>query len=180
MNQPLLPLIRIIAAVDACGALGYNNTMAWHSPEEFKHFKTSTMGGVLIMGSNTFNSIGRPLPGRETIVVSRSAHPYGIPNQQSTNIVQAIAYAKEKWPDKSIWIAGGAQIYAQTLEQQLVDEIWLSRMPFQVDDADVYFPAMGSEWIEDEARRRPSYDANDTLVFTAHTYFRKNSHEHTI
>ena len=101
--------------------IGNAGDIPWHLPEEFKWFKQATMGGVLVMGRKTYESIGQPLPGRETYVLSRQ--PLDIPGVTSLTDVKQV---REIQTDKTIWIAGGAEIYRQTLDD--CDEIFLTRI----------------------------------------------------
>ena len=101
--------------------IGYKGRIPWHLPEDFRWFKQATMGGVLVMGRKTYESIGKPLPGRETYVLSRTTRSIeGVHNFTNLDIL------KEIDTNKTIWIAGGAEIYQQMLP--LCQEIYLSRV----------------------------------------------------
>ncbi len=101
--------------------IGNKGEIPWHLPEDFRWFKQATMGGVLVMGRKTYESIGKPLPGRETYVLSRTTRSIeGVHNFSNLDILQEID------TDKTIWIAGGAEIYEQMLP--LCQEIYLSRV----------------------------------------------------
>src|ERR1043166_7241388 len=90
--------------------IGAGNRIPWHLPEDFKWFKQMTTGQVIVMGRKTFESIGRPLPNRETIVLSRGPfnHP-GVRTIRSLEELPALASGRE------VFICGGAQVYAQAL-----------------------------------------------------------------
>lgn len=90
--------------------IGNGGDIPWHLPEDFKWFKETTMGGILVMGRKTFDSIGRPLPGRETYVLSRT--PRNIPKVHCFN---DLAVLDQLATEKTIWIAGGGEIYRQLL-----------------------------------------------------------------
>ena len=101
--------------------IGNKGQIPWHLPEDFRWFKQATMGGVLVMGRKTYESIGKPLPGRETYVLSRTTRSIeGVHNFTNLDILQEID------TNKTIWIAGGAEIYQQMLP--LCQEIYLSRV----------------------------------------------------
>lgn len=125
--------------MDKNRGIGKDNRLLWHIPEDLQHFKRITMGKPLIMGRRTFESIGRPLPGRLSIVMTRQQHWLckdinGI--EVAHSIEQAIAIARDH---KEIMVIGGEQIYALTLP--LVQRIYLT----QVDaclPADAFFPAI--------------------------------------
>lgn len=113
----------LVMAVDAKWAIGYKGDMLTRIPEDLKHFKEMTMGGVLVMGRKTFDATGA-LPGRETIIVSRS-----LKEMEGAHIAHSLddlrEMIKEKFSDKKIFLVGGA-----SLIDQLIDE---------VDDAEITF-----------------------------------------
>lgn len=139
----------VVAAADN-NVIGRDNAMPWHIAEDFKHFKSVTMGKPCIMGRKTFESIlaqlGKPLPGRVNIVVSRKNYQHaGALTCKDLN--EAIDQASKTDTDE-ICIIGGAQIYAQAID--LADKIYLTRV-HQSPEGDAFFPALGTEWKE-EAR----------------------------
>ncbi|MFU8848061.1 MAG: dihydrofolate reductase [Opitutales bacterium] len=138
---------KAIAAMSENRAIGNAGDIPWHLPEEFQWFKKATMGGILIMGRKTFESIGQPLPGRETYVLSR--RPVNIPGVKSLTDVSQI---RELETDKTIWIAGGAEIYRQTLDD--CDEVFLTRVHRQCE-GDTFFPE-----IEDRFERSEILESN--------------------
>lgn len=114
--QNELPEICAIAAMAKNRVIGNGNTIPWHIPEDFKFFKSTTMGGILLMGRKTYESIGRPLPGRITAVLSRS-----LLNEQLPENVFVLRDFSElpklctKFPGKNVFLCGGAEIYQQFL-----------------------------------------------------------------
>lgn len=123
---------KAIAAMSENRVIGNQGAIPWHLPEDFKWFKQKTMGGVLIMGRKTFESIGRPLPGRQTYIVSRQ--PQSVEGARQLNDLSALDALTT---DKTIWIAGGAEIYRQTLEA--CDELFLTRV-HRICEGDTLFP----------------------------------------
>jgi dihydrofolate reductase len=122
-----------IAAMAQNRAIGAGNALPWNLPEDLKFFKESTRGKTLLMGRKTYASIGRPLPYRRTLVLSRSATP--IPGVEVIGGLDAIA---RLMPDGGeLWICGGAEIYAQTLAWW--DEVLLTRVKRTVE-GDAFFP----------------------------------------
>lgn len=112
--------------------IGKGNRIPWHLPEDFKWFKKMTTGNVIVMGRKTFESIGKPLPNRTTIVLSRSGFSY--PG------VQTISDLSELHPEKElrdIFICGGAQIYAQALP--FCSDLYLTLVKRTVE-GDAFFP----------------------------------------
>lgn len=138
----------VVAAADN-HVIGKDNAMPWHIPDDFKHFKAVTMGKPCIMGRKTFESIlaqlGKPLPGRVNIIVSRTNYQHG-GALTCKDLHEAIEQAGKIDTDE-ICIVGGAQIYAQALKSNLVDKIHLTRV-HQSPDGDAFFPALGREWKE--------------------------------
>lgn len=149
----------VVAAADN-NVIGRNNAMPWHIPEDFRHFKAVTMGKPCIMGRKTFESIleslGKPLPGRLNIIVSRN-NPQHRGAITCKDLSEALAQAR-KTDTPEICIVGGAQIYAQALEAGLADRIYLTRV-HQSPDGDAFFPALGAEWV------RVNSDPKDGFTF---------------
>lgn len=131
--------IKIIVATDEKGLIGKGNTMPWHLPADFKYFKDKTVGSPIIMGSNTFFSLGKALPNRKNIVISsRKLDIEGV------EIYTTIEEALELYPD--CFIIGGAKIYKYTLDNNLVDEIYLTKIHHTFEDGDAYFKYDKSKW----------------------------------
>lgn len=130
--------------------IGNGNQIPWHLPEDFKWFKATTTGHVIVMGRKTFESIGKPLPNRETIVLSRSAwsHP-GVKTISHLEALPAIA------GDRQVFICGGAQIYEQTLPQ--CAELLLTLVNREVA-GDAYFPEFKERFeLVEEIRNTPEF-----------------------
>jgi dihydrofolate reductase len=124
----------IVAAVARNGIIGAQGAIPWHCPEELRLFRTITLGGTLIMGRRTYQSIGHPLAGRRNIVVSLTLpESAGVTVVPSFEAAVAIALAASA----PIYYCGGAQIYAQALDR--ADAIYLSRMNADAE-GDVFFP----------------------------------------
>jgi len=130
------PRLSIIVAVDEKRAIGKNNQLLWHIPEDMKHFKELTTGHAVVMGENTYRSIGRPLPNRINIVLSLAPDfaPEGCFVVRS--IEEALDIAEEH-ESEEIFIIGGASIYKQFLP--LVDRLYLTQVA-GVHEADTFFP----------------------------------------
>lgn len=135
--------ISVIAAMAKNRAIGINNTLPWHLPEDLKHFKTLTMGHHIIMGRKTYESIGRPLPGRTTVIVTRDPN-YRMEGCLSANSIDAaIAVCAG---DDEIFFVGGAELYAQVINR--ADRLYITEI--QADYAgDAFFPAFeAASWRE--------------------------------
>ncbi|RZA24786.1 MAG: dihydrofolate reductase [Proteobacteria bacterium] len=132
----------IISHVVACtenGVIGRDGGMPWHLPDELKRFKAITMGKVLIMGRKTYESIGRPLPGRYSIVVSRSLEMLPRIVTPAKSLSEALNHAQEiasNWQNE-ICIVGGGEIYKQTLD--VIDRIYLTRIQTTLE-GDTFYP----------------------------------------
>ena len=140
------PRLTLIAAVARDGAIGRDNTLPWRLPEDLRHFKAATMGRPLIMGRKTFDSIGRPLPGRRSIVVTRNADWRADGCEHALSVDEAIAIAATP-PADDIFIAGGADLYRQTIVR--ADRLLITEVDIAVDGADAFFPAIDpARWRE--------------------------------
>src|SRR3954447_6819956 len=115
--------------------IGQGNRIPWHLPEDFKWFKKMTSGQVVVMGRKTFESIGRPLPNRTTIVLSRSRD--SIPGVEIISDVKELSSASRLFADREIFICGGAQVYQQTLS--LCSDLYLTLVKKEVH-GDTFFP----------------------------------------
>ena len=115
--------------------IGNGNKIPWHLPEDFKWFKQTTTGHVIVMGRKTFESIGRPLPNRTTVILSRSEFQY--PGIKTISDLSQLDVDSSEWNGKEIFICGGAQIYEQTLDR--CSDLYLTLVK-QTVDGDAYFP----------------------------------------
>ena len=131
--MPALPF-KAIAAMSLNRVIGSANTIPWHLPKDFEWFKQTTMGHVLVMGRKTFESIGRPLPGREMIVLTRSAKP--ISGVRTISDLDALDQEND-FSGRTIFICGGAEVYAQTLGH--CSDLFLTLVKREVE-GDAFFP----------------------------------------
>jgi dihydrofolate reductase len=136
--------ISIIAAVGANNVIGRRNQLPWHMPADLKWFKNKTMGHHLLMGRKTFESTGKPLPGRITVVITRNPNyaPEGVAIARSLD--EAIGKAQGAG-DGEIFIAGGAEIFAQGLHR--ADRMYITRIHAE-PEGDTFFPEFDdvNEW----------------------------------
>lgn len=137
--------IKIIVATAKNGAIGKDNRMPWDLPEDLKYFKEQTMGHAIIMGRKTYDSIGKALPGRKNIVISRN-ECLELPNVTIYNSLES-ALAKEK----DAFIMGGAEIYEQALP--LVDYLYITHIDAEIE-ADRYFPSIDkAQWEKQSSNK---------------------------
>lgn len=140
MKTPL-PL-SLIAALAENRVIGLDNRMPWHLPGDFKYFKATTLGKPIIMGRKTWDSLGRPLPGRLNLVVSRQPGLQLDGAEVFTSLEDAIAragqWAAEQGVDE-LMLIGGGQLYGQALERGLADRLYLTRVEMS-PEGDAWFP----------------------------------------
>jgi dihydrofolate reductase len=127
--------LSVIAAMSANRVIGINNSLPWKLPEDLKYFKNLTLGKSIIMGRKTFESIGRPLPSRENIVVTQQQNYKTVGIKIAYSLEEAIELAE----NKEIFIIGGAEIYKQSLP--LVETVYLTLIEKNFD-GDAYFPEL--------------------------------------
>ena len=157
-----------IAAVAENNALGKDNRLVWHLPDDFKRFKQITSGHTIILGRKTFESFPKPLPNRTHIIISRQLN-YQVPD--NCFVVDSIEKAIEKAPkNETIFIIGGGEIYKQSLH--LTDKIELTRV-HTVCEADAFFPEIDETlWKIDFEEFHPK-DEKHNFDFTFITYIKR-------
>jgi dihydrofolate reductase len=157
--------ISLIVAMAKNRTIGIDNTLPWRCPEDLKHFKTLTMGHHMVMGRKTFDSIGKPLPGRTTVVVTRNQELKIEGCVMAHSLQDAIAACE----GDEIFVVGGAEIYAQALP--LADTLYITEIQQDVE-GDAWFPEFDkSEWKE-VARDKRSQSEPQPLEYHFVTYRR--------
>ena len=162
-------MLKILVAFDENRVIGKNNTLIWHLPADLKRFKALTTGHVIIMGRKTFESIGKPLPNRTTIVISRQADLQIEGVIIAHSVEEAILKAKSITRD-DIFIVGGAEIYALSLA--LADQILVTQL-HDIFEGDAYFPEIPTETFEVTEKERGITDEKNAYQFSYITYTRK-------
>ena len=159
MGRPMTPSgkqVVLVAAVADNGVIGADGAIPWHLPEDFAHFKATTMGHTLLMGRATYESIGRPLPGRETVVLTRDAAWSAEGVRTVAALPDALVLAEDLPGD--VMVVGGAAVYAAALplaDAQVLTEV--HRSP----EGDTHYPAFEpEEWREE---RREAFDGYDRV-----------------
>lgn len=151
-------IVSMIVAMDERMGIGKNNQLPWHLSDDLKRFKALTMGHHIVMGRKTYESIGRLLPGRTMIVVTRN-HGYEEEGVLVANSLTGALELAEKSKENEVFIVGGAEIFSQTMP--LADKIYLTRVHALVD-ADVFFPVFDQDaWIEQESIWMDADEKND-------------------
>ena len=145
-----MTLLTIIVATDTQRGIGIDNTLPWKLPEDMAHFKRITTGHAVIMGRKTHESIGRPLPNRRNIVVTRNPAWHA----DGTETVTSLEAARDLVAGEAeAFIIGGAQVYADALA--LADQVILTEIG-QTFECDAFFPQLGAEWQEMERQAHVS------------------------
>lgn len=161
-------MFSLIVAVGKNNEIGKNNQLLWHISEDLKNFKKITDGKIVIMGRNTYESIGKPLPNRINIVLSRNfletekkinedRKKYG---NEATKLeiyddFQKVV-EKYKHSEKEIFIIGGGEIYKKSLELGIIKKIYMSHIDFSDNEADAYFPEI--DWKKWKTLAEKDYD----------------------
>jgi dihydrofolate reductase len=142
--------LKAIAAMSENRVIGAGNKIPWHLPEDFKWFKQLTTGNVVVMGRKTFESIGRPLPNRETIILSRSRFEH--PGTRTMASLRELPLSGET---REVFICGGAEIYLQALP--FCSDLYLTVVKRTVE-GDAFFPAFEDRFeLVEELRDTPEF-----------------------
>jgi len=141
-NELNKPSLSIAVAVGENFAIGKNNQLLWHMPADLKFFKQTTSGHTVVMGRKTFDSVGRPLPNRRNIVITRDPELKIDGAEVVNSLDEAISITKNE--EKSIFIVGGAEIYRQALPKTAILYLTTIHHTF---DADTFFPKIDrNDW----------------------------------
>ena len=151
-------MISLIVAMDKNSLIGNGKKIPWHLPADFAYFKETTMGRPIIMGRTTFESIGRPLPGRKNIVLSRGDFSKdGVEVVNSLN--QAFSLTKN---DDEVFVIGGAQVYKEALP--IADRLYITFIEGDFT-GDTYFPEVDwNEWLEVKSEKRKADEKNQHTI----------------
>lgn len=159
------PTISLIAAMSKNHVIGINNTLPWHLPADLQHFKQLTLGHTIIMGRKTFESIGRALPGRTNLIISRNGYPAPTNCTVVDSIAAAIKFCEN---EEEVFFIGGAQIYQQAITY--ADKLYLTEIDTEIE-GDAHFPDFSpTDWIETD--RQQQVASPHTYDFV--TYLRKS------
>lgn len=160
-------MITLIAAAAENNALGKNNDLIWHLPDDFKRFKTITSGHYIIMGRKTFESFPKPLPNRTHVIITRQKNY----NPENCIVVNNLEKAIEICPkDEDVFVIGGGEIYKQSIA--IADKIELTRV-HSTFEADTFFPEIDTtiwELVQEEFHPR---DEKHLYDFSFQTYLKK-------
>ncbi|HEU0230170.1 MAG TPA: dihydrofolate reductase [Burkholderiaceae bacterium] len=144
------PTIKLVVAYSDNRAIGRDNALPWRLKADLAHFKNTTMGCPILMGRNTWDSLGRPLPGRRNLVISRNPGLRADGASAYPSLRDALNDCQD---EATVFVIGGAQIYAQVLP--MADEVIATEVHAHVD-GDAFFPALPpDQWEEVERQRQP-------------------------
>lgn len=154
-------MISIIAAIGKNNELGKKNQLLWSLPADLKHFKEITSGHPIIMGSKTFESIGRPLPNRRNIVITRDL------NYQNENVevVYSIDDALKLFENtnEEVFVIGGGEIYKQMMNH--ANKLYITEVYGEDSEADTYFPVIDKSIWHEKSRLKNTKDENNKFDF---------------
>lgn len=157
--------VSLIVAVAHNRVIGVNNTLPWHLPEDLKRFRALTTGHHIIMGRKTYESLGRLLPGRTTVIVTRNSS-YHVDGALTASSLQAAIGLCQL--DDEVFVIGGAELYKDALK--FSDKLYLTEIDLQVE-GDAFFPEFqNTEWKETS---REAHTSAQGLAFNYITYSRK-------
>jgi len=157
-------MITIIAAIGKNGELGKNNDLIWHLPNDLKRFKKITLGHHVIMGRKTFESLGKPLPNRKTIIITRNSD-FNIDDCTTVNSLEAALKAAAADPNP--YILGGAEIYHQAIK--IADRLDLTLVDANFE-ADAFFPQIDASLWKETSRQDFKADENHQYNYSFVTY----------
>ncbi|WP_434630075.1 dihydrofolate reductase [Chromobacterium sp. CV08] len=147
MSEAKKPVLTLVAAMAANRTIGVDNKLPWHLPEDLKHFKATTLGKPVVMGRKTWDSIGRPLPGRRNIVVTRQAGWRADGAEVAHSLEQAMALAGDV---DEVCLIGGAELYRQAIA--IADRLCLTEIAGDYD-GDAHFPVFADGGWREESRQ---------------------------
>ncbi len=159
--------LTLIVAAAENNAIGKDNKMLWHLPNDFKYFKKNTLEHSVVMGRKTFESIGKPLPERRNIILTRDMNYTHEEVDVANSVQEVLNYCRD---EREIFIIGGAEIYKQTLP--LADKVLLTRVHTTID-GDAYFPELlDHEWNLVSAEKHDK-DEKHAFDYTFEVYERE-------
>ncbi len=162
--------IILIAAMDKQRAIGKNNTLPWHLPNDLKRFKQLTLGGVILMGRKTAESLGRALPKRRNLVLTRNQNVLFEAMQNVSSIQMAINSLDDA---QALFIIGGGEVYQ--LAMPYATQMHLTVVDTEVEAAEVFFPQLDfSQWQCVERNSHPA-DSQHAYAFVESVFRRRNN-----
>lgn len=157
----------LVAAIDRAGAIGRGNALPWRLPDDLKHFKALTLGKPVLMGRKTAESLGRALPGRRNLVLTRGGQvPF-----DGMEAVDSLARAQANCGADELMVIGGGEVYALALPRAV--RLHLTHVDTEVDGADAFFPALDPAQWREVSRQAHAPDARHAFGFAFAEYRRR-------
>ncbi|WP_432712834.1 dihydrofolate reductase [Pedobacter sp.] len=156
-------IVSIVVAISANNAIGKDNQLLWHLPADLKHFKAITSGHTIIMGRKTYDSIGKPLPNRRNIVISRNPELTINGAEVTHSLEQALALCKD---EEEVFVIGGAAIYNDAIA--LTNRIYLTRV-HENYEADTFFPALDPNQWQESSLEHHQPDEKNAVAYSFST-----------
>lgn len=151
-------MVSLIVAMSSNRVIGRDGDLPWHLPADLRHFKKTTMGHHLIIGRATWDEVGKPLPGRTMVVVTRNRDFSADGVLVAHSVEEALALARD---DNEPFIGGGAEIYRQALVADLVDRLYITRVHARVE-GDTFFPPIDlDQWLLADRVDHPADKKNE-------------------
>lgn len=164
--------IALIAAMSKNRVIGINNDLPWHLPDDMKFFMETTLGHVVIMGRKNYDSLPKkfkPLPNRTNVILTRQIG-YQIENCTVVNTLDDAYNFAASRGEEELFVIGGGQVYQMAIDK--ADVVYLTEIDGDIDNGEVFFPEMGSEWVEVSRKHHPA-DSRHKYAFDFVTYKRK-------
>lgn len=160
-------IVSVIAAVANNNVIGKDNKLIWHIPEDLKYFKDLTTGHAIIMGRKTYESIGRPLPNRQNIVISRTPSEY---SSDGVTYVSSLQEAIDSAKGNELFIIGGESIYRAAMS--LADKLYITRI-YADYEGDTFFPEVDENIWQLSGSNDSRRLSSEGVAFSFLTYSRK-------
>ena len=160
-------MISLIVAYDKNLGIGRKNSLAWKLPEDLKNFKKITEHNYIVMGRKTFDSIGRPLPSRKNIILTRD-RDYKQEKCLIINSIQEVLNFAASKPHYEIFVIGGAEIYKEFLEY--ADRLYVTEVDAEMTDLDAFFPSWDRSKYKSIGRKEYSKDDKNAFDFTFNVF----------
>jgi dihydrofolate reductase len=159
-----MPRLNLIAALAENRVIGIENRLPWRLPEDLAHFKAVTLGHPVVMGRKTFESLGRPLPGRRNVVVTRNPDWHAAGAERADSLAAAFARCADA---TEVFVIGGADIYRQALP--LVERLFLTEIAI-APEGDAWFPEFDRSAFREISRATQRGEKGDPLEFAFVVY----------
>ncbi len=154
--------MKAIVAVGINDVIGKDNTMAWHIKDDFKHFKETTLESIVVMGRKTYESIGRSLPRRINVILTRDKDY--VPYDDSDIVINSydeLKTVQSNHPTYETFIIGGSNVYKELFDK--FETIYYTKVFKKIDDADAHFPQIDLKVWDFETIRKPYYEDNQLI-----------------